>query len=396
MMENRFSDLKQTISRKRLTMTMTLDRKQAAAAVPPPDQVTLRRRGVGLTAWDPSRSAGGLTLYAPQTAAGKVALIDERGREVHTWKLPVRPGRHAVLLPNGNLGYNGSCQDGPVLYGIWPLWRGGDFMEVAPDGEILWRHRDPAHHHDAQWLANGDLLYAAAHPLPDEIVRRLGAAAGATVYGDVVKQVNRDGETVWEWKSWEHIRPEDFPTQPVFDQAHWPMINGLWDASGGRVLMSLRTTSGVIAVSKETGAITWTLGQDVLAQQHTPVELDNGNVLIFDNGTMRRGVSSHYSRVIEVDPATNAVVWEYRDPNGPSFFSPYMGGAQRLWNGNTFVTDSASGRLFEVTPDKNVVWEYVIPDFAPYPEPGLAGKIDGHHNSVFRAYRYRREDAPWL
>ena len=77
------------------------------------------------------------------------------------------------------------------------------------------------------------------------------------------------------------------------------MINGLWDARDGLVLMSLRTTSGVIAVRRDTGAVAWVIGQDVLAQQHTPVELESGNVLVFDNGTMRPGVSSHFSRVVE-------------------------------------------------------------------------------------------------
>ena len=33
-----------------------------------------------------------------------------------------------------------------------------------------------------------------------------------------------------------------------------------------------------------------------------------------------------------------------------AFFSSYMGSVQRLWNGNTFICESAFGRLFEVTP----------------------------------------------
>ena len=359
------------------------------------DQVTWRRRGVGLTGHDPDLSFGGVTLYATQTLP-LVKLIDEQGRELHRWEPPVRPGRHAVLLENGNLGYNGSCPDGEAPYPIWPLWRGGAFMELDPQGRTVWSHRDPAHHHDAQWLANGDLLYAAAAPLPDDIVRRLGGAPGQRIWGDVVRQVDRAHRLVWEWRSWEHLTPEDHPTQSIFGLQHWPMINGLWSASGDRVLMSLRTTSGVIAVERSSGRVAWRLGPEMLAQQHAPVELANGHVLIFDNGTMRPSVSTHYSRVIEVDPADDSVVWEYRDPMAASFFSPYMGAAQRLANGNTFVTESATGRLFEVTPSGEVVWEFVIPEFAPYPEPVLGPIIGGHHNSVFRAFRYARSDVPWL
>ncbi len=45
-----------------------------------------------------------------------------------------------------------------------------------------------------------------------------------------------------------------------------------------------------------------------------------------------------------------------------------MGSAQRLANGNTFICESAFGRLFEVTPEGETVWEYIIPFFNEYPE----------------------------
>ena len=64
---------------------------------------TIERRGTGLTHCNVNFSAGGYTLFAPQTGNGKVALIDIKGDVVHEWNMPVRPGRDAVILPNGNL-----------------------------------------------------------------------------------------------------------------------------------------------------------------------------------------------------------------------------------------------------------------------------------------------------
>ena len=192
------------------------------------------------------------------------------GAVVHKWKLPVRPGRHAVLLPNGNLGYNGSHPDSGVLYPMWSVWHGGAFTEVTPSGKTVWEYSDPTHHHDAEWLPNGNLLYGAAEALPKEIAKRvLGRDPGSgTVYGDIVKEVNRKSEIVWKWSAEEHLDPDAFPINPLFEKVHWPLINGLWETRQGLILMSLRTTSGIIAVDKNSGKIVYQIGPDIVSHQH--------------------------------------------------------------------------------------------------------------------------------
>lgn len=366
------------------------------------DQVTLRRRGAGLIGCDHQRSAGGYTMFAPQTANGNVYLVDLDGQVAHNWKMPFRPGRDGVLLANGNLGYNGNHPDSPDLYGPWSTWHGGAFMEVTPLGDVVWEHTDLMHHHDAQWLANGNLLYTTVEPMPPEFAARVQGGSHAhdlpdgTIYGDVVKEVNRAGETVWLWKIWEHVAPEEFPIHPFFDRTHWPLINSVSLTRDGVILMSLRTTSGVIGVDRATKKMVWKLGHDVVAQQHAPYELANGNVLLFDNGNFRPGVSTPFSRVIEVDRASRQVVWQWADPVRPSFFSPFMGGAERLANGNTLITESSTGRLFEVMMTGEVVWEYVVPFFAEYPDARARGYVPGEQNTCFRAHRYQREQLPWL
>lgn len=377
--------------------TTTAERPPAAA----PEQVTLKRRQTSLTAHDPARSAGGYTLFARQTGGGVVDMVDIAGRTAHRWQMPVRPGRDAVILPNGNLGYNGSHPTSADLYPAWDLWHGGDFYEATPDGDIVWRHEDIHHHHDAQWLASGNLLYTVAAPLPSDHAAKVTGGdprkdgADGIVQSDIVREVNRNGDVVWEWRIWDHIDPVDLPIHPIFDRRHWPMINGVSETRDGLVLMSLRTTSGIIAVDKHTGRIVWHAGPDVVAQQHTPIEMPGGTILCFDNGNLRPGSSNPYSRAVEFDPKTLKVTWDYTDPTPISFFSPFMGSAERLWNGNTLICESAFGRLFEVTQSGALVWEYVIPDFAEYPPP-LNSFIAGATNSCFRAHRYKTEQVPWL
>ncbi|GAB2726975.1 hypothetical protein GCM10027089_58660 [Nocardia thraciensis] len=73
-----------------------------------------------------------------------------------------------------------------------------------------------------------------------------------------------------------------------------------------------------------------------------------------------------------------------------------MGGAQRLPNGNTLITEAAFGRIFEVTTDGRICWEYVVPSFTTYPDSDTAEIFPGLSNAIFRAYRYAAEDIPWL
>src|SRR5205823_11071978 len=108
----------------------------------------------------------------------------------------------------------------------------------------------------------------------------------------------------------------------------WTHGNTVAETADGNLLVSFRNISTVIMIERATGNIVWELGGPPLAQQHDPRPLPNGNVLIFDNGTHRRDHPATFSRVIEVDPRTSEIVWEYVDQSLFEFFSPYISGAQ--------------------------------------------------------------------
>ena len=269
-------------------------------------------------------------------------------------------------------------------------------MEVTPGGDIVWEYEDIFHHHDAQWLPNGHILYAAAAPIDVKDGKglfnsKVPLEMQQRPFSDVVREVNRKGEVVWEWNAIEHLSVEDYPIHECFnidnakERLHWPMINGVHQ-HGKLVYLSLRTTSGIIAVNKETKNIEWELKYPFVAQQHDPSITPDETLICFDNGNIRPS-SIHHSRIVEYDIKTKELVWSYADEMPPAFFSPYMGSVQRLWNDNTMICESAFGRIFEVTPEGETVWEYVIPDFAEYPEP-LNKFITGKHNSCFKAHRY--------
>ena len=54
-------------------------------------------------------------------------------------------------------------------------------------------------------------------------------------------------------------------------------------------------------------------------------------------------------------------VWTYQSSPATNFYSAEISGAQRLPNGNTLITESDGGRLFEVTRRGEIVWNFVNP-----------------------------------
>jgi hypothetical protein len=373
------------------------------------DQNTLRRRGAGLIAAQVAAASPGYTLFAPLTGTGQVYLVRLDGTVAHQWNLPYRPGRHARLLPNGNLAYNGTLPGRPALFPMWLKYHGGVLCEADPSGVIVREHRDELHHHDAYHYGDGRILYTTVEPLTGAAARAVpggvpgSEAAGVgsagpdgIVYADVIKEIDASGDVTWSWHAAEHLDPALYPLQPHYRREHWPLINGVCPLADGTVAASLRSVSAVIIIDRASGEISWRLGPDILAQQHCPSELPGGSLLLFDNGTFRTGESVTYSRVIEVDRRTRAITWQYRDSPPENFFTPFMGSAQRLRNGNTLVTESAFGRIFEVDRGGQVCWEYIVPFFSPYHDVETASRFPDATNAIFRAYRYAPDEVPWL
>ncbi|WP_338430902.1 aryl-sulfate sulfotransferase [Synechococcus elongatus] len=366
------------------------------------DQNTIRRRGVGLRAINPEKVSPGYTLFSPITGNGEVYLIDLEGNIVHQWNLPYPPGAYGYLLPNGNLLYSGKTRENAENIFWW--FKGGAVIEVDPQGNILWEYNHPTHHHDARRLSNGNTLVLALEELPQDLRSKVrGGLPGSelkdgVIYSDVVYEVSPSKEIVWTWHAYEHLNPETHILVTDNDKREeWTHANTVSELADGNFIVSFRNLSTVIIVDRQTGDIIWELGPDVLSHQHYPHEIDNGNILIFDNGTYRSNVALNFSRVLEVDRATKEVVWSYVDNPPHNFYSPYISGAQRLPNDNTLITEGNYGRIFEVTPEREIVWEYVNPFFNKQQitnDPSLAAQ--GEQNSVFRAFRYEASQIPWL
>jgi hypothetical protein len=274
-----------------------------------------------------------------------------------------------------------------------------------------------------------------------------------TLLDDAIIEVNWKGELIWEWVCSEHFNEMGFTEEakntlyrlphPMRNQSgevgDWMHMNSIslvgpnkWHDSGddrfdpSNIIWDGRSTNITAITSKKTGKIVWQIGPDYIAgalknigqiigQHHAhiiPRGLPGeGNILVFDNGgwagygtpnpgspTGLDNAIRDYSRVIEFNPVSLEVVWQYPPPAaGPmmpmsifNFYSSLISSAQRLPNGNTLITEGISGRIFELTTGYEIVWEYINP-FKP--EMSISGpgplimRRGFQPSSIYRAYR---------
>ena len=257
-------------------------------------------------------------------------------------------------------------------------------IEVSPKGEIVW-----------QWSAGDHIDELGFDARARESIR--GARAGGAGRAGAAGRAGR-GAAAPAAFDWLHL-----------NSATYLGPNRWFDAGDKRfapnnVIVSSREAS-LIAIIARDGSIVWRLGPNflesdatraigqIIGQHHAqfiPKGLPGaGNLLVFDNGGSSgygepsgiapRGTGVYAranSRVLEIDPVTLALVWSYTA--GAQFFSTNISGAQRLPNGNTLITEGAGGRVFEVTSDRQIVWEFMN---AP------ANATSRTPATIYRAYR---------
>lgn len=383
----------------------------------------------GVTINDRNKTYKGFTLFTPVGGAtgkggkNEVYLIDMDGKPVHSWVVKEPPGPYAQLLQNGNLLYagrtdellTGPLKDAPLIGG------GGILQELDWNGNVVWEYKNKFMHHDFAKLPNGNVLVVVWERLDpsneEKVVGGLpsGFEKKYGIWGDAILEIDyKTKEVVWEWSTEDYLKFEDYPIAPLENRLEWTHINSVaflpeGNPYNGRpaIMTSLRQNDSVLIIDYETKDLLWSWGKDVIKHQHDPTLMKNGNILIFDNGVNRPFSQWPSSKIIEVNPKTNQIVWEYQGGGlyGQKFFSHVMGGAQELPNGNILVADSVSGRIFEVAKgaadprwngypyymapvpkfENKIVWEYVNKYVSPNP-------IEG---AIFRAYRYGINDIKW-
>jgi hypothetical protein len=368
---------------------------------------SVRSRESGVVLHDPERTCGGYFLYNTRSS-GEVFLLDIAGREVHRWIYShfrngqsageTHLGDHAVLLENGDL----------II-----ISRFLELIRIDWNSRLLWK-KELHPHHDVVCAQDGTFYV---------IVREDRIHRGLKVRFPAIVHLTMDGEEIERWSSWERLEEmrRTFNSDPFldtyldsalagsklegsmnsmieaarkslhhyYDYFHMNTVNVMPDNETGKrdhrfrpgnLLTCFRNIDQIAVLEKETYRVMWTWGDEELQWPHHPTMLENGHILIFDNGTRRK-----YSRVLELDPVSETIVWQYRGDPPNSFYSKARGSAQRLPNGNTLICESDRGRTFQVTPQGEMVWRWLNPIL----HRTARGKT--HRETVYRMIHYPAE-----
>jgi hypothetical protein len=281
-------------------------------------------------------------------------------------------------------------------------------LRIDWNSEEIWRKKIPAHH-DIVRAEDGSLY---------TIIRENKVHRGLNLWFDVILHLTEDGDEIWRWSTYDHLAEleEAFDTRSFLDtlldsvRSQQRMTNKDWAAAkkeitrrydsfdyfhvntisllpedrreeeddrlaSGNLLVCFRNVNQIAILSKDTGRILWVWGEGQLQWPHHPTMLDNGDILVFDNGVQRG-----HSRVLQIDPVTEEVAWEYPAESDGDLFSFFRGSAQRLPNGNTLICESDEGRILEVAPGGEIVWTWLNPDIRRR-----------HRRSLYRWMRWPKE-----
>ena len=213
------------------------------------------------------------------------------------------------------------------------------------------------------------------------------------IRGDIVLEYTPDGEIVTQLPILDAVDPVAVPGVAMCETRRDPFVNDNqpfvdWThgnsaqvfADRNLVLVSVRHLNQVLALRWEddeagpAGELVWALGEggdfdltegEWFVQQHAPEWLDDGSILVYDNGTERPGTvpaggtEDPFSRAViyEIEPPTTVdgrgtahQVWEHRvdGPDGRPEYASFLGDADLIGDDHVLITH---GALADDLPD---------------------------------------------
>ena len=333
----------------------------------------------GAVVHKPERVEPGLTLLCSGHDTS-VFLIDVEGTVVHQWHLIFDE-----VFPDP-LEFEANEVHATFVRRAWP-YPNGDLLaifeytgitRVDASGKPLWALANQSHH-DFKILEDGTIVTLdLARRSQDWVRKRYGSKRYINGFADShVLFLSPEGELQRKVSILEAFHRSRFAgllstfRPEVEDVFHANSVDVLSEDhaeafpifSAGDILISLRNVSALIVIDGESEEVKW-ISSGLTVVQHQASFLPTGSILVLDNagGNQKRPFRVDRSRVVEIAPVTQEIVWRYPLLGQKvDFFTGMLGYAERLPGGNTLITESMQGRAIEVSPKGELLWEYLSP-----------------------------------
>ena len=249
---------------------------------------------------------------------------------------------------------------------------GYGLIKVDRESKLLWAFADRVHHDLC--VDEDDSIITLVHAWRDTRTDPVPGLAhlGRTLLDDFVVRLSRDGEVLQRVSVLDAIANSEFRdllatvTADEWDLLHTNTVKVVTTEfarhhsflRAGQILISSRSRHALAVLDLDSERIVWA-SCGPYRSQHDPDLLPNGQILLFDNRG-HVGVGGP-SRILEMDPVTQAISWCYSGTAEEPLFSLVRSCQQQLPNGNVLITESDRGRLLEITRSGEIVWEYLNP-----------------------------------
>ena len=206
----------------------------------------------GLHQHKPGRAFQGYTLFST-TGGDDAYLVDMAGSVVHRWQSS-QGINDGSLLPGGNILFR--------TRGSLPGLNASDaVLELDWAGDLVWEYRNPMLRRHNR-LPNGNNLLLLYEENPPHLTGLVRGGFSTTddprqMQGDLVVETTPDGNVVFEWRSSEHLDPEEDVICPLETRVIWGGANDLTALDDGGFLISFRILNTVASVDRNSSGFSW-------------------------------------------------------------------------------------------------------------------------------------------
>lgn len=335
----------------------------------------------------------GLNLIVSVAADNQlsVRVTDMEGKNIHEWKIDwfdiwpdaehipesarpkSRPGTHihgAALLENGDLVFN---------------FEHLGLVRLNICGDVVWRLPYRTHH--SVYVDESGHLWVSGQINHDKPLPEFPNYKPPFIEHTIL-EVSPEGEIIQEISVMDLLKEnglngllymnslDNWSTQVTGDTLHlndvevFPasMEPGVFAA--GDIMISLRNINTILVFDQGNKKIKF-LSTGGFVRQHDPDFIDGNTVSVFDNNNIGPKSNGQQSRILILSATNNTSFVYYTGNKEHRFYTDIMGKHQWLPNGNLLITESTSGRAFEINKDRKIVWE-----FYNKVEPGIVGLME--------------------